>query len=210
MSQVKLQVFKFQAQVSWVSGQVASHQNSDLSQHVWLLLSSTAWSEHWEGVVEKNKVNWITCVELNGSFWTLDGFSGMADVIGRRGAASGEVTVYKYNTGGVPPLCSLTTFSPPTFTASWFSVSISHPPASAPLYLSAFLPASFCLSLWGTHTHTHTYTHTHGSICLNFSFPVWGVYPIPCSRAQHTSNTFKLRRRDRKEDTQRAYQWWQE
>lgn len=51
--------------------------------------------------------------------------------------------------------CSLTTFSPPTFTASWFSVSISHPPLSALLYLSAFLPASFCLSLRGTQTRVY-------------------------------------------------------
>lgn len=31
--------------------------------------------------------------------------------------------------------------------------------------------------------------HRRRSMCLNFSFPVWGVYLIPCSCAQHTSNT---------------------
>lgn len=67
----------------------------------------------------------------------------------------------------------------------------------AQLYLSAFLPASFCLSLRGTHTHRH------GSICLNFSFPVWGVYPIPCSRAQRTSNTHAAQNEKKKKETER-------
>lgn len=56
-------------------------------------------------------------------------------------------------------------------------------------YLSAFLPASFCPSL-----RTDT-----GLFPLNFSFPVWGVYLIPCSRAQLTSNTHAAQNKKRRQ-----------
>lgn len=70
-----------------------------------------------------------------------------------------------------------TTSSPPTSTASWFTVSLPHPPPSA--LLSICIPPCAFLSE----------AHRHGSICSKFSFPVWGVYHISCSRAQLTSNT---------------------
>lgn len=53
--------------------------------------------------------------------------------------------------------------------------------------------------------------HRHGSICLSFSFPVWGVYLIPCSCAQHTSNTHAAKNEKKRQKgghTQKAYRWW--
>lgn len=119
----------------------------------------------------------------NGSVCHSRWFSRMVDVIGWCRALSGVVTVYKYHTRGTPPLFSLPYSMKQPFHLDIFTdtVSIWHPPPCALLYLLTFFPATFCLSLRGT--------HRHGSICLNFSFPVWGVYPIPCSRAQQTSNT---------------------
>lgn len=67
------------------------------------------------------------------------------------------------------------------------------------------LPRSICPhSSWQVWVFLSPRPDRHGCICLNFSFPVWGVHPIPCSRAQHTSNTLKTLLLMRKE----RQIWW--
>lgn len=92
----------------------------------------------------ENRKVWISHLELC-FFTTLDGFG---DVTGWSSAASGVVSVYKYQT-----VSSSSLFPPQNnlFTSDVYSllisVSISHPPkVSALLYLSTFLPESFFLS----------------------------------------------------------------
>lgn len=69
--------------------------------------------------------------------------------------------------------------------------------SSSSVYLLSFVKVSVALSLQ---------PHRHGFVCLNFSFPVWGVYPIPCSGAQHTSNTKLLLEKEREEEEERKRQ----
>lgn len=131
----------------------------------------------------------------------------MVDVIGRCRAVSAVVTVYKYHTWGVPPLSFLmlthSTYQPfhlehlqPLDSVCLFHI-LRRLPCAIYLHSSLQVSAFLCEA------------HRHGSICLNFSFPVWGVYPIPCSRAQHTSNTRAAQneKRGQKGDIQKAYKW---
>lgn len=132
-------------------------------------------------------------------------------------AVFGVVSAYKYHSVGVPTL-SLSSHSLCVF-KSLLIQSVFH--NFHHLWLHFFnlhsslrvLYASFFL--FGA--HTHTYTHKHESICFNFSFPVWGVYPIPCSHARRTSNIFywesekkskkKRKKKEKKENALKSFKW---
>lgn len=166
-----------------------------------LLVSSGAWNEHWKGELWLSE---ITCT-VKWKFLSLLMVPSV-DVIGWCRAMSGVVTVYKYHTVGVPPLSFLVlTYSRqcsnllPSNIYTFLIQCLFHILHCLPcaIYLRSSLKHSVFLSK----------AHRRRSIFLNFSFPVWGVYLIPCSRAQHTSDTHAAEE-ERRTHTQKAYEWW--
>lgn len=131
----------------------------------------------------------------------------MDDVIGRCTAASGVVIIYKYHTRGVPPLCFLSLaysiqqpFNPKHSPCSWFSVFLFH----ILHCLSICIPLCEFLSFSARHWDMGLFawiSHFLFGVCI------WSLVLVPSTH--QTLKLLKIKERDRKEDTHRKVQKWE-
>lgn len=142
-------------------------------------LSDTMWRQTLK------RCHWHENIKWTRWLGEITEFSRMADAIwGGRAVSEGSLSIKKPYFGCSPSLSSRSHTADTVKTLTFKPLD-----SSCLFHILHRLPCSIFLHSSLKVSDFLSEVHRHGSICLNFSFPVWGVYPIPCSRAQHTSNT---------------------